>query len=351
MSSIEINTKSILEQSHICDDIVENIDKIVPKLYKLRQQVQAQKNYINDMTSSLLNKIATDSLADVMTVTLDGNPLKINTTNISKIDFNSDNLRDVIQSIYKLKHDIGTPYHFNTSQMGTSENRTKGLNLIDVKTITSGLDDYLKLNSMNKDDNTNKCINKLFAPVAFKTETLIVDKGDDFNGKKIMTISTDGEKVTIDTTSGSTFVKKYEESTTIPGLQDFKPFGILKANSSLSDILNTSLNWSDPYVHQANGEKSNSVIRFGYNTNTIASGLRTDGTHISSNSGLRTSDGLDSSEPIFIDSANGGQSKEFELYSMALDAQGNVKPRRRQIRNDSSLSDFTEMVRGLGLVD
>ena len=50
----EISLDGIQNQINYCDEIVELVDKIVPKLYKVRQQSLAQKDYINDISRKLL---------------------------------------------------------------------------------------------------------------------------------------------------------------------------------------------------------------------------------------------------------------------------------------------------------
>jgi len=49
MATTEVGIHHIQKQVDNCDVIVENIDKIVPKLYKIRQQALSQKEYINDV--------------------------------------------------------------------------------------------------------------------------------------------------------------------------------------------------------------------------------------------------------------------------------------------------------------
>ena len=51
-TTTEVGIDTISTQIQNCEDIVDNIDKIVPKLYKIRQQAIAQKNYINDVNNS-----------------------------------------------------------------------------------------------------------------------------------------------------------------------------------------------------------------------------------------------------------------------------------------------------------
>ena len=50
----EISVDAIQEQVDNCDSIIALIDKIVPKLYKVRQQALSQKEYINDVNRTLL---------------------------------------------------------------------------------------------------------------------------------------------------------------------------------------------------------------------------------------------------------------------------------------------------------
>ena len=144
MATTEVGIHHIQQQVDNCDTIVANIDKIVPKLYKIRQQALAQKEYINDVQNKLLaslsavdgpTKVATFSIAPLTDiVTLSG---AFNTTV-------SANQRKVIQSLFKYKHEVGTTNHFTTEQIGVSTDRTHGLNLSDVVNITGGLNKYLE---------------------------------------------------------------------------------------------------------------------------------------------------------------------------------------------------------------
>ena len=52
----EVGIQHIQQQIDNCDTIVNNIDIIVPKLYKIRQQALAQKEYINDASRLLITK-------------------------------------------------------------------------------------------------------------------------------------------------------------------------------------------------------------------------------------------------------------------------------------------------------
>ena len=54
-ASILISLESIQQQIQHCENIVDNIDKLVPNLYKIRQQALAQKKYIIDIQHSLTN--------------------------------------------------------------------------------------------------------------------------------------------------------------------------------------------------------------------------------------------------------------------------------------------------------
>ena len=78
-------------------------------------------------------------------------------------------LRNVVQSLYKYKHDQGTPQHFTTEQIDNTQNgdvRLFGLNLNDVDSITEGLNDYLSIDNVNIDEAVcNKSLLKLFAPI------------------------------------------------------------------------------------------------------------------------------------------------------------------------------------------
>ena len=58
MATTEVGIQHIQQQVDNCDVIVENIDKIVPKLYKIRQQALEQKEYINDVQNKLLTSLS-----------------------------------------------------------------------------------------------------------------------------------------------------------------------------------------------------------------------------------------------------------------------------------------------------
>jgi len=149
MSKTEVGIQHIQKQVDNCDKIVDNIDLIVPKLYKIRQQVLAQKEYINDISRNLLT-----SGSDLTTGTAGGEftlkTAQLGTTyvqaNWATDVWNTGNAqknREVIQSLFKYKHELGTSNHFTTEQIGLEGDREKGLNLRDVVDITNGLNKLL----------------------------------------------------------------------------------------------------------------------------------------------------------------------------------------------------------------
>lgn len=224
-TSILISLESIQQQIQHCENIVDNIDQLVPNLYKIRQQALAQKNYIADIQHSLTNNnkqfkgtsvsdkvvkvhVKTESAAlpggAISALTGDNIPtvLVVSTpsTNVDDISGNGDigtaikyknkvgvditknvisdenKLRDIIQSLYKFKHDQGTAVHFTTQQIDGTANgdiRKKGLNLSDVESITEGLNDYLSISDKDVAGDSNSAaetkikntVLKLFAPV------------------------------------------------------------------------------------------------------------------------------------------------------------------------------------------
>ena len=157
----EVGIHHIQHQIDNCDTIVANIDKIVPKIYKIRQQALAQKEYINDIQKILLSSgfSAIDGTTKVATLATSalGNAIVGDTwkdaifkahTNSTiqgtdEEDLNTLEQRQVFQSLFKFKHEIGTLNHFTSEQIGTEGDRTRGLNLSDVVEITTGLDSYL----------------------------------------------------------------------------------------------------------------------------------------------------------------------------------------------------------------
>ena len=218
-TSIIISLESIQQQIQHCENIVDNIDKLVPNLYKIRQQALAQKGYITDIQHTLSNNNKqyksvtdkTDKIYAKIEGTLEGLGLpddnkpsvlvvsapstnvydtsgngtigtattyknKENVAITKNIINNAESLRKVVQSLYKFKHDQGTSVHFTTQQIDGSANgdiRTKGLNLSDVESITEGLNDYLSISDKEVAGASNSavetkiqnCVLKLFAPV------------------------------------------------------------------------------------------------------------------------------------------------------------------------------------------
>lgn len=164
----EISVDAIQEQVDNCDSIIALIDKIVPKLYKVRQQALSQKEYINDVNRTLLTsgmdtKGFEESIPENKRVSLgDSNPVvgttilsaalqdkafkahKDETSEGSNLFANTALQRQVFQSLIKYKHDAGTENHFTTDQIGTGEDRTHGLNLSDVKTLLTGINGLMK---------------------------------------------------------------------------------------------------------------------------------------------------------------------------------------------------------------
>ena len=154
----EVGIHHIQKQVDNCDTIVANIDKIVPKLYKIRQQVLAQKEYINDINRKLLTdgltSVDANSILTIKTSQLDSTLVASDwagSGDLFKGDAgvtnNTVKQRQLFQSLFKYKHEIGTPNHFTTEQIGTSTDRTSGPNLSDVVKITSGLNDLVKVSS------------------------------------------------------------------------------------------------------------------------------------------------------------------------------------------------------------
>ena len=224
-TSILISLESIQQQIQHCENIVDNIDKLVPNLYKIRQQALAQKGYITDIQHTLSNNnkqyksvanssdkiyVKTEGATDtpglfgenkptVLVVSAPSTDVTITSGNATigtstkyknkdgvditkNIISNDQTLRDVIQSLYKFKHDQGTSVHFTTQQIDGTANgdiRTKGLNLADVESITEGLNDYLSISDKEVAGNSNSAVEtkiqntvlKLFAPIHNTTTT------------------------------------------------------------------------------------------------------------------------------------------------------------------------------------
>ena len=180
MAKTEVGIHHIQKQMDNCDKIVDNIDIIVPKLYKIRQQVLAQRDYVNDITKNLLDKLDTLGTAstteDAKSLTLNENlnlSTIVNLSGAADIDVSGLDSRKIIQSLFKYKHDLGTSSHFTSEQIGAASDRTDGLNLSDVVNITIGLNDYLASNNTptNVDFSTSS-INKLVLKPSGATESV-----------------------------------------------------------------------------------------------------------------------------------------------------------------------------------
>lgn len=183
MATTEVGIHHIQQQVDNCDTIVANIDKIVPKLYKIRQQALAQKEYINDVSKILLDNLSALTTASGDTVdakSLTMGPINVSTlvntaavSSAAAITTTAADSRTVIQSFFKYKHDIGKTTHFTTEQMGVASDRTHGLNLSDVVTITSGLDTYLST-ANTPTPISNNIKNVLLEPVDVAKENVVV---------------------------------------------------------------------------------------------------------------------------------------------------------------------------------
>lgn len=147
-TTTEVGIDTISTQIQNCEDIVDNIDKIVPKLYKIRQQAIAQKNYISDVNNIILSNMDTTVTNSNKTITFPATTTFTTNTNIAG-DMSTPSIkRKLIHSLFKFKHDVGTSKHFTTEQIASDEsNRLKGLNLIDVKNFTTGMNSLLELDA------------------------------------------------------------------------------------------------------------------------------------------------------------------------------------------------------------
>lgn len=169
----EVGLHHILKQIDNCDTVVANIDKIVPKLYKIRQQALSQKEYINDIQRDLLT-FGTTSIDNDKIVTFSGQVIDntlVSSTYIGAA-FNtndSDLQKNIIQSLFKYRHEVGTSTHFTTEQMGTVEDRTNGLNLKDVVNITTSLNSLLS--ASNTIPATNSDLNNLILKTQSNSNT------------------------------------------------------------------------------------------------------------------------------------------------------------------------------------
>jgi hypothetical protein len=147
-TTTEVGIDTISTQIQNCEIIVDNIDKIVPKLYKIRQQAIAQKNYISDVNNTILSNMDTTVNNANKTITFPTITTFTTDTNIAG-DMSTDSTKKkLIHSLFKFKHDVGTSKHFTTEQIASDEtNRLKGLNLIDVSNFTSGMNSLLELDA------------------------------------------------------------------------------------------------------------------------------------------------------------------------------------------------------------
>ena len=174
----EVGIQHIQQQIDNCDTIVDNIDIIVPKLYKIRQQALAQKEYINDASRLLISQNDFDGTERTTNELVHSDKKSVKyvgtgTDNLATIDvfngtvahpsntqhftasFTADEAgnaakakyQNAIQSIFKFKHDCGTQTHFTSDQIGVEDDRTKGFNLSDVVSVTSGMNELLKHDS------------------------------------------------------------------------------------------------------------------------------------------------------------------------------------------------------------
>ena len=146
MATTEVSLNSIQEQIEVCDNITDLIDKIVPHMYKVRNQIKAQKNYINDVQRVLIGSGTSGIVinANNKVGTLADTPLTYITDKTTLSTSNTAVQRGLFQSLFKYKHDYGVletnSGHFTSEQIGNSDDRTSGLNLDDVQNIMTGLD-------------------------------------------------------------------------------------------------------------------------------------------------------------------------------------------------------------------
>ena len=209
MATTEVGIQHIQQQVDNCDVIVENIDKIVPKLYKIRQQALAQKEYINDVQNKLLTSFdsvnGTTKVATLTTLALTNIVSDTFKDNAFHTDVSA-NQRKVIQSLFKYKHEVGTTNHFTTEQIGVSTDRTHGLNLSDVVNITGGLNKYLE--SANTPTNGHADVELLLLKPTHNT-TVGVDPSGNTPTDKLVEATTHSVEIetnylTTDTTNGLT---------------------------------------------------------------------------------------------------------------------------------------------------
>ena len=170
MASTDVGIDLIQNQIQHCEDIVDDIDTIVPKLYKIRQQALSQRNYISDINDKIF-KTMTGGAAKIITfqtdVTNKFDSTIINSTNLvtgfnGTITASSEDSQKIIHSLFKFKHDLGTSAHFTTEQRDTSiSSRDTGFNLVDVSSFTSGLNSLLSENATTEQSLSNS-IKQLF---------------------------------------------------------------------------------------------------------------------------------------------------------------------------------------------
>lgn len=229
-ATTEVGIHHIQKQVDNCDSIVSKIDIIVPKLYKVRQQALAQKEYINDASRLIINKadsfIATadatasqnagqdkykheksgkysNGTADI--IVFDGTTAKpANGQAFVNGDYNNTKeQRSAIQSLYKYKHNCGTSTHFTTEQIGTVDDLKMGLTLKDVDTILDGLSALLSANNKpTKNENMKKI---LLTGTAANTPTVTAE--DDASGSST-------SKSLIDTAAQASNPQQYKADTT-----------------------------------------------------------------------------------------------------------------------------------------
>ena len=165
MADTEIDIDVIQKQIQNCEDIVNNIDNIVPKLYKIRQQALSQRNYISDVNDKIFKTMTsgTGKIINFSTTTDNNFESIINSTNLTGFDgtitATSENSRKIIQSLFKFKHELGTSNHFTTEQFGIANDRIHGLNLRDVISITNSL--KILLSASNSTPTHNTALNGL----------------------------------------------------------------------------------------------------------------------------------------------------------------------------------------------
>ncbi len=216
MASTEVGIDHIQKQIDNCDSIVNKIDIIVPKLYKVRQQILAQKEYINDASRLLINKAgsfrttkdsdtnkyaliksAVYSTATADIIVFDGTTAKP-ANGQAFVTTNTKEQRAAIQSLYKYKHNCGTSTHFTTEQIGTVDDLKMGLTLKDVDTILDGLSALLSANNKPTQNQNMKKI--LLTGTAANTPTITTEDGVAAS--------------LIDQSASNTSPQQYEESAT-----------------------------------------------------------------------------------------------------------------------------------------